>query len=285
MNKYRDVLHDVHAFGVPVPTPQGQPAYTLMQQTMAYNLAFGFPVITERSLKGSWRKAIGEICAFINGATTIQELEKFGCDWWRPWATIEKTTKRGLEPASLGPASYGGAFHSFPMAGSDGRGFDQFANLVEQIRSFPTVRTHFVSPWIPYWQVRGSEKSTIAPCHGWIHVRIIDKYLNLHMIQRSGDVPVGVPFNMVQYSALMLMLCHLTGATPGTYYHTISDAHIYQNQMNDVALMLHRGTRRLPDMYLNEDGKQVTDIHDFRSEHFELRNYNPYPGLRIPVSV
>ena len=285
MNQYRDILHNVHAWGTPLPTPQGQPAFTLMQQTMSYDLAFGYPVITERNLENSWRKAIGEICAFINGATTIEELEKFGCDWWRPWTTAEKTSKRGLEPASLGPASYGGAFHNFPTGDDTAPAFDQFASLVEQLRKFPHIRTHFVTPWIPQWQVRGSEKSTIAPCHGWVHVRVIEGYLHLHMFQRSGDLPVGVPFNMVQYSALMLMLCHLTGYLPGTYYHTISDAHIYQNQVAAVRVMLHRENRRLPGMYLNADGKDVKDIHDFRAEHFELHNYYPHPGLRIPVSV
>lgn len=283
--KYRDVIRQVLASKLVVPTPQGQYARTAMQQTMSYDLGIGeFPVITERSLKNSWRKAIGELCAFINGATTIKEIEEFGCDWWRPWASIEKTSKRGLEPDSLGPASYGGAFRYFPD-GEGGPGFDQFANLVVQLRRFPEVRTHFVTPWIPYGQVRGSELSTIAPCHGWIHVRIINRRLYLHMFQRSGDVPVGVPHNMVQYAALMLMLSQLTGYQLGTYYHTISDAHIYDNQEPAAKIMLSRDVRKLPYLHLNPKGMEVKDIHDFRAEHFNLLNYNPHPGLMIPVAV
>ena len=152
--QYRDVLAGVLAEGLPVPTRQGPAALTLMQQTMRFPLAEGFPVITERSIRGFWRKAIGELCAFINGATTLVELEKFGCDWWDPWATPEKTLKKGLPPGDIGPGSYGGAFHDFPT--SEGPGFDQFAHLVEQIRELPHDRTHFVSPWIPQYQVRGT---------------------------------------------------------------------------------------------------------------------------------
>ncbi len=140
--------------GVSVPTRQGPAALTLMQQAMRFDLANGFPLITERSLKSFWRKSIGELCAFINGATTLAELSEFGCDWWGPWATPEKTSRRGLALGSLGPGSYGGAFHDFPTA--EGPGFDQFKHLVEQLTELPGDRTHFVSPWIPQYQVRGA---------------------------------------------------------------------------------------------------------------------------------
>src|SRR5258705_109230 len=192
-----------------------------IQQTMRFPLANGFPVITERSIASFWRKPIGELCAFINGATTLEDLREFGCDWWDAWATEEKTSRRGLPPGDIGPGSYGGAFHDFPT--SEGPGFDQFAHLVEQLRELPADRTHFVSPWIPQYQTRGAGKlprSTIAPCHGWVHVRILNGRLHLHMFQRSGDVPVGVPSNMVQYAALALMLEQLTDFEPAVYYLT-----------------------------------------------------------------
>jgi thymidylate synthase len=285
-SQYRQMLERIVASGAAVPTRQGPAALTLMQQTMRFDLPNGFPVITERSVKSFWRKPIGELCAFINGATTLDELADFGCDWWGAWATPQKTSSRGLPPGHLGPGSYGGAFRHFPAA--DGSEFDQFAHLVEQITELPNDRTHFVSPWIPQYQVRGRGKTprtTIAPCHGWVHVRVIGGNLHLHMFQRSGDVPVGVPANMIQYAALLLMLEQLTGITAAAYYHTISDAHIYENQMDSVMVMLGRQARRLPTVGLTEEGAKVNDIHDFRAEHFELSDYEPHPAISsIPVA-
>jgi len=285
-SQYRQMLERILATGVAVPTRQGPPALTLMQQTMHFELANGFPVITERSVKSFWRKPIGELCAFINGATTLDELAAFGCNWWGAWATPEKTASRGLPPGHLGPGSYGGAFRHFPTA--DGGEFDQFAHLVEQLRELPGDRTHFVSPWIPQYQVRGRGKTprtTIAPCHGWVHVRVLDGGLHLHMFQRSGDVPVGVPANMIQYAALLLMLEQLTGVAAVAYYHTISDAHIYSDQVDSVKVMLGREPRRLPTVRLTEAGANVSDIHDFRAEHFGLSDYEPHPAISsIPVA-
>jgi thymidylate synthase len=283
--QYQAVLRNIMADGRRAPTRQGEEALTLMQETMRFPLANGFPVITDRSIRSFWQKPIGELCAFINGATTLDEFAGFGCDWWGPWATEAKTAKRGLPPGDIGPGSYGGAFHDFPTA--EGPPFDQFKHLVEQIRELPELRTHYVSPWIPQYQVRGvgkTPKTTIAPCHGWVHVRVLDNQLHLHMMQRSGDVPVGVPSNMVQYAALLLMLEHLTGIEAGTYYHTISDAHIYMGQVEAVQLLLEREPRRLPTVQLTDEGRRVTDIHEFRAHHFELSDYFPHPSLgRIPV--
>jgi thymidylate synthase len=295
-SQYRDLLARILTSGVRVPTRQGKPALTLMQQTTRYDLANGFPLIPDRNVKVFWRKAIGELCAFINGVTTLTELEKYGCDWWGPWATPEKTAKRGLAPGELGPGSYGAAFHDFPTV--EGPPFDQFQHLVEQIRELPELRTHFVSPWIPQYQVRGTGKrprTTIAPCHGWVHVRVLDierddrpepdRELHLHMYQRSGDVPVGVPSNMIQYAALTLMLEHLTGVPATTFYHTISDAHIYADQVEHAEVMVAREPRRLPTVLLTEAVRKVKSIHEFRPEHFELSDYDPHPGIpRIPVS-
>jgi thymidylate synthase len=285
-SQYRDLLARIVSHGETSPTRQGPQARTLMQQTMRFDLANGFPVITDRSIASFWRKPIGELCAFINGATTLEEFAEFGCDWWEPWATPEKTAKRGLPPGDIGPGSYGGAFHDFPTV--EGQPFDQFKHLVEQMVEFPSDRTHFVSPWIPQYQVRGEgkqPKTTISPCHGWVHVRVINERIHLHMFQRSGDVPVGVPSNMVQYAALALMLEQLTGFAAGVYYHTISDAHVYEDQIDKVLPLLEREPRRLPTVHLTDVGKKITDIHDFRAEHFELSDYDPHPAVgRIPVA-
>ncbi len=284
--QYRDMLQRILDLGELSETRQGPQAQTLMQQTMRFDLAAGFPVITERDVSAFWRKAVGELCAFINGARTTEELSSFGCDWWDAWATEEKSGRRGLEAGDLGPASYGGAFHDFPNG--DGTSFDQFGALVPQLVEHRHIRTHFVSPWIPGLLSRAegrTPQATIAPCHGWVHVRVLNDRLHLHLFQRSGDVPIGVPSNMIQYSALMLMLESLTGFRAAVYYHTISDAHIYENQVEKVRVLLERPTKPLGYIRLTDEGRSVTDIHDFRAEHFELSAYDPNPGLRIPVAV
>ncbi len=285
--QYQELLRRVLDEGIRVPTRQGPAALTLMQQTMRFDLANGFPLITERSLASFWRKPIGELCAFINGATTLKELAEFGCDWWGAWATEAKTSKRGLGPGELGPGSYGGAFHAFPSL-EQPEGFDQFRHLVEQIRELPGDRTHFVSPWIPQYLGRGAgktQKATIAPCHGWVHVRVLNGELHLHMFQRSGDLPIGVPSNMVQYAALLLMLEKLTGYEASTFYHTISDAHIYEDQVDAVRTLLDRDPRRLPTVRLTDVGQKIDDIHDFRGDHFDVTDYAPHPSMPgIPVS-
>ncbi|HEX3082038.1 MAG TPA: thymidylate synthase [Candidatus Saccharimonadia bacterium] len=285
--QYKAILQRILAEGEFSTTRQGPRAKTVIGVQMHFRLDNGFPLITDRSIKTFWQKPIGELCAFINGARTRDELAAFGCTWWDAWTSEEKTSKRGLAFGDIGPGSYGAAFHDFPTA--DGGSFDQFKHLVEQIKELPELRTHFVTPWIPQYIVRGKgkqQKVTIAPCHGWVHVRIINDKLHLHMFQRSGDFPIGVPSNMVQYAALALMLESLTGYEAVEYVHTISDAHIYEDQIEYLTPMLDRESLRLPTVRLTEEGKKITDIHDFRMEHFELEDYFPHPSIpKIPVAT
>jgi thymidylate synthase len=253
---------------------------------MRFDLSNGFPMITDRSIKGFWRKPIDELAAFINGVRTREGLAEYGVTWWDEWTTPEKSQKRGLEPGDIGPGSYGAAFHDFPTA--DGGHFDQFKHLVEQIKELPELRTHFITPWIPQYIVRGEgkhQKVTLAPCHGWVHVRVFNDKLHLHMFQRSCDVPIGVPSNMVQYAALALMLEQLTGYEAVEYVHTLSDAHIYEDQIEKIMPLFDRQPKAFPTVTLTDAGKKVTDIHDFRGEHFEVADYDPHPGIAgIPVA-
>jgi thymidylate synthase len=285
---YRDMLHTIRATGTRVRTKQGVDALALAGAQMRFPMAHGAAVITERSIGGFAAKAIGELCAFINGARTLDELAEFGCDWWGPWATEEKCASRGLPTGDLGPGSYGHAFHNFTtdFDGGDG-GFDQFAHLVTKLRELPEDRTALVSPWIPQANRRArgvKSRNTIAPCHGWVHALALDGKLHLVHNQRSGDTPIGVPSNMVQYTALGLMLEQLTGYELVEYVHWIQYAHIYVNQLDHVDEMLAREPRRLPTLRLTAAGRRVQDIHDFRGEHFEILDYDPHPAIRdIPV--
>jgi thymidylate synthase len=255
---------------------------------MRFPMQHGAPVITERSIKGFAPKAIGELCAFINGARTLDELAEFGCDWWGPWATEEKSGSRGLAAGDLGPGSYGHAFRHFTTdLDGDDPGFDQLPHLIKKLQDLPEDRTALMSPWIPQANHREQgvrSRNTIAPCHGWLHALVFDG--NLHVIhnQRSGDTPIGVPSNMIQYAAAALMIEHLTGYELVEYVHWIQYAHIYVNQLEAVEEMIAREPRRLPALRLNDAGLRVTDIHDFRGEHFQIDDYDPHPAIPgIPV--
>jgi thymidylate synthase len=286
---YQDMLRTIRDQGTRVSTKQGVDALAIAGCEMRFPMAQGAAVITERSIAGFASKAIGELCAFINGARTLEELADFGCDWWGPWATEEKSAARGLEPGDLGPGSYGHAFRHFTTQLDDAadEGFDQLPHLIAKLQDLPDDRTALISPWIPQanHRQRGvKSRNTIAPCHGWIHALVFGDKLHLIHNQRSGDTPIGVPSNMVQYNALGLMIEHLTGYELVEYVHWIQYAHIYVNQLDHVDEMLEREPRRLPTLRLTEAGRRVTDVHEFRGEHFELLDYEPHPAIRgIPV--
>ena len=293
-SQYQQLLKDILEKGVRTPSQQGEDALTLIgPNPLHFKLDNGFPIINERNMAPKesenlpvtvWRQAIAEICAFINGVRTQKSLEEFGVSWWKSWLTEEKCKKRGLETGYLGPGSYGAAFHDFPTA--EGEKFNQFKFLIQQIKEQPQLRTHFVTPWIPQYTYRvkdRQQKVVVCPCHGWIHIRIIDNKLTLHMFQRSADVPVGVPSNMVQYAALTMAIAQATGLEPYEYVHSFSDAHIYVNQVPAVETMLSREPKKLATMTL---GPKVKDIFELRKEHFTLSDYEPHPGIKaIPVAI
>ena len=281
----KNVLSQILKDGVRVESQQGTDALTLMMPTpMHFKLENGFPLITERSIESFWKQAVGEIFAFINGARTLDELEKFGCYWWKPWGTEAKCSKRGLETGDLGPGSYGAAFHDFPTA--EGPGFNQLKHIVEQIKELPHLRTHFISPWIPQYIGRGKgkqQKVVVAPCHGWMHIKIINGKLTLVMFQRSGDVPVGIPANMAQYAALTLALAQATGYEPYEFIHVISDAHIYVDQVPYVEEIIKRESKPYPTVNITTNEK---DIFKFNKDTFSLSDYDAHPPIsKIPVAI
>jgi len=272
--------------GTTEETPDGTDCITLLGATpMRFDLSNGFPMITERSVKGFWKQAVGEIIGFANGARTLEELESYGCKFWTNFITPEKCAKRGLPEGDLGPGSYGAAFHDFPTA--EGETYNQFQNIIEQIAYKPHLKTHFISPWVPQYTSRGEgkqQKVVVCPCHGWLHLRILNNKLHMHMYQRSGDVPIGVPSNMMQYAALLMMLSKATGYEPGEYVHTISDAHIYVDQIDAVKEIIARPTLPFPTMHFNNES---TDFWSYRVEDFELGDdYKRGDPIKdIPVAI
>lgn len=292
--QYKKLLQDIlnrgirsqSQAGTTAENPEGTDCITLFgANPMRFDLSNGFPLITERSVKGFWKQAIGEIIGFINGVHTQEELESYGCKFWASWVTPEKCAKRGLEAGDLGPGSYGVAFHDFPTA--EGESFNQFKYIVQQIKECPHLKTHFITPWVPQYTVRvedRQQKVVVCPCHGWLHIRILNNKLNLHMFQRSGDVPIGVPSNMIQYAALTMMLAQATGYEPGEYVHTISDAHIYVDQIPAVEEIIKRETFAFPTVTLTNP---TDDLFAFRNTDFELGDdYQAGEAMKdIPVAI
>lgn len=279
-SQYQDRLRFILKNGVLISkTPQDIGAITCFGELpqMVFDLSNGAPIITERKI-GFWRKPIAEILAFAHGARTLDELKERGCDFWEDYRG--KGAKFGLDPDDLGPGIYGAAFHDFPMPNGDT--FNQFEHVIDQIRNYPAIRTHLVSPWIPFYIGRGGhQKAVVSPCHGWLHFRVFGDKLSMRMDQRSADFPIGVPANMVQYAALLMMIAQATGLRPWKFIHSFGDAHVYENQIEKVRELLGREPRKLPTLRLMTSG---TDFWKYRADDFEISDYEPHPGMKIPYS-
>ena len=250
---------------------------------LVYKFDNGFPVITERKIS-FWRSPIVELIAFINGVRNVQELEKLGCDWWLKWGTPKKCAAFGLEPGDLGPGSYGAAFHDFPTP--NGEPFNQFDHLIKQMKEKPGLRTHVISSWIPYYSLGHSalqRKVVVAPCHGnFLQFTITERGLTLNHVQRSADMPIGVPSNIIQYAALTFMVAQVLGIEPYQYIHYLPDAQIYENQVDSVREILAREARRFPTFRITNT--EQMDLFKFSPGDFELTDYHPQSAISIPVT-
>ncbi|MEK7471729.1 MAG: thymidylate synthase [Patescibacteria group bacterium] len=288
--QYRDLLEYIYVDGVEREVIHGEAAKTIFGAQIRYEMANGFPVITERDLSVMYKGAIAEHIAFLNGARTLDQLTEMGVPkaYWERWVTAEKCAVFGLEAGDLGDGSYGAAWTAFPTA--EGLPFDQVEHLVRQIRERPFLRTHRMTPWIPQYTLQHSDltrRVVVAPCHGDIHVLAdaANKELSVHHFQRSGDFPVGVQFNMVQYAAFGMMLARVLGDYMlKDVVFTFSDVHIYESQYPFVEELLNREPRRLGTMAIvGADG--IANIKDFRKTNFELSDYDPHPKMTIPTPV
>lgn len=282
--QYRGILRHILKDGAYTKN-QFQTKGTITSATvplMIFPLANGVPLITEREIS-FWRRPISEIVAFINGARALNELRKYGdkktwASWWGRWVTEEKCSRFGLEAGDLGPGSYGAGYHHDD--------FNQWEHLVRQIRDRPWLRTHRVTPWVPRYCLqhnRLQRKVVVAPCHGDVQVTILEDRMYLRMDQRSGDVPIGIPSNMIQYAALLLMLAQVTGYKPHTFIHAIHDAQIYEDQVPHVKKLIRRRPNAFPTLRITDT--KIDDLFAFRPEHFELTDYHPHPAMNdIPVT-
>lgn len=283
-SQYQDLLRHVMENGDESAVVQGEKAKRVVGAQLHYPLENGFPIIAERNLEGgNMRGAIAEHVAFLNGARTQEELEAYGCKWWDRWLTKEQCEKFGLEEGDMGDGSYGAAWTNFPTL--EGGHFDQIERISEQLKELPFLRTHFISPWIPQYTIAGEDrKVVVAPCHGWVHLLANpeEKELTVHHFQRSGDLPVGVPFNMIQYGAFGLMAAQAIDYTLKEVVYTFSDAHIYESQYEYVEELISREPKKLGTVAL---GRTCDNIKDYRPEDFILSDYDAHPGMRIPTPV
>lgn len=264
MKQYLELLHHVRTHGVHKDDRTGTGTISVFGYQMRFDLSAGFPAITTKKLH--FRSLIGELLWFLSGNTNIHSLHENGVSIWDEWAD---------ENGDLGPI-YGYQWRSWPTA--DGRYVDQIARVLEQIESNPHSRRHIVSAW----NVGEIEKMALPPCHTLFQFYVVDGRLSCQLYQRSADVFLGVPFNIASYSLLTLMMAQVLRLAPGDFVHTLGDAHLYLNHMEQADLQLTREPRPLPQMKINP---YVTSLFDFKYEDFEIVDYEPYPAIRAPVAV
>lgn len=231
---------------------------------MRFDLSEGFPLLTTKKLHT--RSIFHELLWFIKGETNIKYLRDNGVTIWDEWAD---------ENGDLGPV-YGSQWRSWPTA--DGRHIDQLSNVIAQIKSNPDSRRLIVSAW----NVGEIEKMKLPPCHAFFQFYVAEGELSCQLYQRSADVFLGVPFNIASYAALIMMVAQVCGLQPGTFVHTLGDAHIYNNHFEQVALQLSREPRALPKLELNP---AVKNIFDFKFEDLTIVGYDPHPAIKAPIAV
>ncbi|MDO9636445.1 MAG: thymidylate synthase, partial [Thiobacillus sp.] len=231
---------------------------------MRYNLAEGFPLVTTK--KCHLRSIIHELLWFLQGDTNIRYLKENGVSIWNEWAD---------ENGNLGPV-YGHQWRNWPKP--DGGTIDQIGEAVKTLKTNPDSRRIIVSAW----NVADLDKMALAPCHAFFQFYVADGKLSCQLYQRSADIFLGVPFNIASYALLTLMMAQVTGLKPGDFVHTLGDAHLYLNHLDQTREQLSREPRPLPTMTLNPE---VKDIFAFRFEDFTLTGYDPHPAIKAPVAV
>ncbi len=264
MQQYLNLLSHVLEGGTEKSDRTGTGTISVFGYQMRFNLADGFPVMTTKKLH--LRSIIHELLWFIKGETNIDYLQQNKVSIWDEWADAD---------GDLGPI-YGYQWRKWP-AGEDHQ-IDQIQQVIQGIKEDPDSRRHIVSAW----NVSELSKMALPPCHVLFQFYVNQGTLSCQLYQRSADIFLGVPFNIASYSLLLMMVAQVTGLKAGEFVHTLGDAHIYTNHLDQVKLQLSRDPRPLPTMTMNP---AVSDILDFTFEDFELQNYDPHPHIRGEISV
>lgn len=262
--QYLDLLEDILANGVQRGDRTGTGTLGVFGRQMRFDLAKGFPLLTTKKLHR--KSIILELLWFLRGDTNVRWLQERGVSIWDEWAD--------RETGELGPV-YGKQWRSW--SAPDGRVIDQIAAVVEGLKSNPNSRRHIVSAWNP----AEVEDMALPPCHCLFQFFVADGKLSCQLYQRSADVFLGVPFNIASYALLTLMMAKVTGLEPGEFVHTLGDAHLYLNHLDQARLQLSREPLPLPVMHVAEKD----DLFAFDYEDFQLEGYRAHPSIAAPIAV
>lgn len=264
MKAYLELLARARRDGVQRVDRTGVGTLSVFGHQMRFNLAEGFPAVTTKKLH--FRSIIHELLWFLSGDTNIGYLKQNNVSIWDEWADAQ---------GNLGPV-YGAQWRSWRTA--DGRVIDQISAVLEQIKTNPNSRRLIVTAWNP----GEIPQMALAPCHCLFQFHVANGRLSCQLYQRSGDIFLGVPFNIASYALLTMMVAQVTGLKPGEFVHTLGDAHLYLNHLEQADIQLSRDPFPLPMMRLNPDH---SSLFDFRYEDFTLDHYQSHPAIRAPIAV
>ncbi len=274
MRQYLDLLDTILQKGVKKNDRTGTGTLSVFGHQMRFDLEEGFPLLTTKKLH--LKSIIYELLWFLQGDTNIKYLQEHGVKIWNNWAD---------EKGDLGPV-YGAQWRNW-----NGEGIDQIKIAVDQIKNNPDSRRIIVAAWNPsvlpqsgksFAENVADGKAALPPCHAWFQFYVAGGKLSCQLYQRSADVFLGVPFNIASYALLTMMMAQVTGLKPGDFVHTLGDAHLYLNHIEQAKEQLSRTPRPLPVMKINP---RVKDIFGFQYEDFTLENYNPHPHIKGEISV
>jgi len=264
MRTYLNLLSHVLDHGARKTDRTGTGTLSVFGYQMRFDLNESFPLLTTKTVH--LKSVVHELLWFLSGDTNIRYLKENGVSIWNEWADAN---------GDLGPV-YGAQWRRWHTA--DGRTIDQISQVVEQIKKNPDSRRLIVSAW----NVGELDKMALLPCHALFQFYVANGKLSCQLYQRSADIFLGVPFNIASYALLTLMIAQLTGLQPGEFVHTLGDAHLYLNHLDQARLQLTREPRALPRMVLNADRKS---LFDFKFDDFRLEGYAPHPAIKAPIAI
>lgn len=264
MKQYHDLMRHVLDKGAKKTDRTGTGTISVFGYQMRFDLNEGFPMMTTK--KVHMKSILHELLWFLKGDTNIKYLKENGVSIWDEWAD---------ENGNLGPV-YGSQWRSWPTA--DGRHIDQITQVVNQIKNTPDSRRMIVSAW----NVGEIDKMKLPPCHAFFQFYVAEGKLSCQLYQRSADIFLGVPFNIASYAILTLMMAQVCNLKPGEFIHTLGDAHLYSNHIEQANLQLSRDFRKLPTLKINPE---INDIFGFKFEDFTLEGYDPHPHIKAAVAV
>ena len=261
---YLDLMRFVLKTGVLKTDRTGTGTKSVFGHQMRFDLGAGFPILTTKKIH--LRSIIHELLWFLQGDTNVAYLNEHGVTIWDEWADAN---------GDLGPV-YGSQWRSWPTP--DGGHIDQISEVLKQIRTNPDSRRIIVSAW----NVADISRMALAPCHALFQFYVADGKLSCQLYQRSADIFLGVPFNIASYAFLTMMVAQVCNLKPGDFVHTLGDAHLYLNHLDQAQQQLARAPRGIANMQLNPD---ITDLFAFKFEDFTLSNYDPHPAIKAPIAV